>query len=610
MSVLAPPGLVTQGAETTGLLCSSSERRYTTALMFIRSSRGAVIKTLGTQLAILMEEDEVQRNLPVLLKFCLFVLGVMVLSTIGFHLIMIHVEGQEHSWFAGFYWTVVTMSTLGYGDIVFHTDLGRSFSLLVLISGVVLLLVVLPFVFIRYFYAPWFEAQVRFRAPRELPEGTRDHVIIADYDLLGPGLVAQFRAHGVPYVFLASDPEHAASLYRDGVHVVYGESDSTETYYKIHARDARLLVANQDDMTNTNVILTAREVAPDVPIMAVASSEDATDILELAGAQTVLPLRRQLGEQLANRINAGHAQTHVVGSFGDLHIAEVPILNTPLVGKAVRETRLRESLGLNLIGLWEDAEFKPVDPDRTLTDHCILVVAGRPDRLAELDELLYIYDTNWNPVIVIGGGKVGRSATRALRKKGVTVHLVERNAELAARWGEVPDRMFVGDAANRELLEEAGIHEAPAVLLTTNSDATNVFLTVYCRKLNSELRIVSRVTHERNVDSIRRAGADMVLSYASLAVQTISARAQGRPVVLLGEGVELLEEDLPPSLEGKTLTESEIGARTGLTVVALREGETIRTSLSADHRLQEGSRLVMVGAPEGLETFHKVFGGP
>ena len=565
------------------------------------------MKTLGTQIAILMEEGEVRQNLSVLIKFLAFLLGVMALFTVVFHIIMVQVEGQEHSWFSGFYWTLVTMSTLGFGDITFDSDLGRAFSVIVIFTGVILLLVVLPFIFIRYFYAPWFEAQVRFRAPRELASGVTDHVIVADYDLLGPGLVAQFRAYEIPYVFLCPDPERAASIARDGVEVVCGDLDSIDTYYKIHANSARLLVANCDDRTNANITLTAREVAPDLPILAVASSEDAVDILQLAGATSVVPFRRQLGEQLANRINAGHAQTHVIGSFEDLLIAEFPILNTPLVGKTVRETRLRESLGLNLIGLWDGGRFQPSHPDHELTDHCILVVVGSRERLDELDELLYIYDTNWNPVIVIGGGKVGRSATRALQKKGVTVHLVERNAELASQWESLPDRMLVGDAANRELLVEAGIEDAPSVLLTTNDDATNVFLSVYCRRLNPRIRIVSRVTHERNVDSIRRAGADLVLSYASLAVQTISARARKRPLVLLGEGVELMEEGIPPSLAGKTLAESEIGARTGLTVVAVREGESMHSTHKASQRLPESGRIFLIGSPEGLQKFHDRF---
>jgi voltage-gated potassium channel Kch len=73
-----------------------------------------------------------------------------------------------------------------------------------------------------------------------------------------------------------------------------------------------------------------------------------------------------------------------------------------------------------------------------------------------------------------------------------------------------------GDASDRRLLERAGIDRASSVLLTTNDDGVNIYLTVFCRRLNPSLRIVSRVTHERNLEAIHRAGADFVLSYTTL----------------------------------------------------------------------------------------------
>jgi hypothetical protein len=54
-------------------------------------------------------------------------------------------EGRQYSWVTGFYWTLTTMSTLGFGDITFHSDAGRLFSVVVLLSGIVFLLVMLPF---------------------------------------------------------------------------------------------------------------------------------------------------------------------------------------------------------------------------------------------------------------------------------------------------------------------------------------------------------------------------------------------------------------------------------------------------------------------------------
>ena len=131
------------------------------------------MKFVGVQLSYFFSDRKVRRNVRSLLKYVAFVFAVIVVFAITFHFVMLY-EGEQHSWVTGFYWTLTVMSTLGFGDITFHSDLGRLFSILVLVSGIVLLLIVLPFAFIRFFYAPWLETQVRMRAPARCPEGWKD----------------------------------------------------------------------------------------------------------------------------------------------------------------------------------------------------------------------------------------------------------------------------------------------------------------------------------------------------------------------------------------------------------------------------------------------------
>src|ERR687891_2231094 len=140
------------------------------------------MKFATSQLAYLMGSAEARSNLGALLRYALTMVALITAYAIVFHIIKIRAEGEQHSWITGFYWTLVVMTTLGFGDITFTSDVGRLFSMLVLVSGVVLLLVMLPFLFIRLFYAPWLESRVRLRAPRHVPEETRGHVIMTEYD--------------------------------------------------------------------------------------------------------------------------------------------------------------------------------------------------------------------------------------------------------------------------------------------------------------------------------------------------------------------------------------------------------------------------------------------
>ena len=105
-----------------------------------------------------MQQRGMRRNISFLMRFIFMLLTLIAIYSIVFHYIMEY-EGRSYSWVTGVYWTLTVMSTLGFGDITFTSDLGRLFSIVVLLSGVLLLLIMLPFTFIQFFYAPWLEVQ-------------------------------------------------------------------------------------------------------------------------------------------------------------------------------------------------------------------------------------------------------------------------------------------------------------------------------------------------------------------------------------------------------------------------------------------------------------------
>lgn len=565
------------------------------------------MKFLSSQLAYLITERETRANLGALFKYVLSLVGLILVYTVLFHVIKGQVEGEQHSWITGLYWTLTVMTTLGFGDITFSSDIGRVFSILVLLSGVVLLLVMLPFLFISLFYAPWLEARVRLRAPRQVPERTRGHVIMTEYDSIAAGLTERLRSENILYFVIEPDPPTAARLIGDGVSVIAGENDNKDTYERIGARDAQLLLANCEDTTNTNITITAREIAPALPIVAIVEEEDSVDVLQLSGATVVLPLKQHLGEYLANRVDAGRAEAHVIGSYRSLRIAELPARDTEFAGLTVRDTRLRERTGLSMVGLWERGKLQPAFPQTTIHDDGVIVVAGSEAQMTALNDLLPPATGESPPVLIIGAGKVGEAAARALHRKGVPVHAIDRTPGVLERMRDFVDGVFPGDAADRRVLHKAGIDKAASVLLTTNDDAMNIYLAVYCRRLKPTLRIVSRVTHERNVEAIHRAGADFVLSYTTLGIEAVMSLLRGYDLVLLGEGVELFSIPVPPSLAGRPLRESGIGSRTGMSVVALQVDDKLSTQLTSETLLPQDATLLMLGSLEQRKVFGEFF---
>jgi voltage-gated potassium channel len=163
------------------------------------------MKFISSQVAAFLEKGSSRRNFRLLLRFVLILVGMICVYSALFHLIM-EWEGRDHSWFTGFYWTLTVMSTLGFGDITFHSDLGRLFSTVVLLSGMIFLLALMPFTLIEFFYAPWVEAQARARAPRELSADTHGHVILTNFDAVTSTLIRKLDQFGYPYVMLVRVP--------------------------------------------------------------------------------------------------------------------------------------------------------------------------------------------------------------------------------------------------------------------------------------------------------------------------------------------------------------------------------------------------------------------
>ena len=567
------------------------------------------MKFISSQVAYFMTEREARANLRALLGYVAFLAALVLTYTVLFHVIKVGVEHEQHSWITGLYWTLVVMSTLGFGDITFTSDVGRLFSVVVLLSGVVFLLVVLPFLFIRLFYAPWLEARVRLRVPREVPADVSGHVVIVERDAIANGLVVRLREERIPYAIIEPNPDRAAQAHDERLSVVVGEADSRATLERVGVDRARLVLANAEDTVNTNVTLTAREVSTTVPIVAIVEDDDSVEVLESSGATKVLPLKHQLGEYLASRVHAGRAEAHVIGRIHDLQLVEVPARDTPFVERTVAETRLREHTGLSLLGLWSRGKLQPSYPDTTIGADAVLVLAGTAEQVQALNSRIGDRAASDGPVLVIGAGTVGQAAARAIRRKGLRVHAIDRHAAALAPMAADVDATFTGDANDRDLLGRAGIHESPSLLLTTNDDAMNIYLAVYCRRLNPDLRIISRITHERNVEAIHRAGADFALSYTTLGAEAVVSLLRGHEPVVLGEGVELFTIAVPASLWDVALRDSGIGSRTGMSVVGIEDGKGIVSHLTAATILRKGTSLVMLGSRDQRRAFAEAYEG-
>lgn len=545
------------------------------------------------------------RNLTLLGRFlALWVIIVLIFSLL-FQLLM-HREGQQHSWVTGFYWTLTVMSTLGFGDITFQGDAGRIFSMVVLLSGMIFLLVLLPFTFIQFCYTPWMEAQTAARAPRQVPVHTAGHVILTHFDPVTRALIAKLNQFGYGYALVVAELSEALSLHDLGINVYLGEPDLPDTYARLNVERAALVASTSTEVHNTNIAFTVRELSKTVPILTTAESDAAVDILKLAGSSHVIRMGELMGRSLARRTIGGDAVAHVIGTFDKLFIAEAAAAGTPLVGKTLAESRLRENAGTNVIGVWERGGFQPARSDTLIGPHTVLVLAGSLEQMRTYNELFCIYHRATTPVLIIGGGRVGRATGRALRERQLDYRIIERDpAQIPAADAA---HCLLGDAGQMEVLEKAGLKEAPAVIVTTNDDDINVYITLLCRRLRPDIQIISRATQERNVSTLHRAGADFVMSYASMGANIIFNLLKRSDILMLAEGLNAFRIRTPEALAGKTLAETGVRRKTGCSVIALNEGKNFEVNPDPFRPLPADAEIVLIGSLEAEQKFFQLYG--
>jgi len=542
-----------------------------------------------------------KQNVRLLLRY-IFVLALLIsFYSIIFHYLMA-AEGQKHSWITGFYWVLVVMSTLGFGDITFTSDVGRLFSIIVLASGVIFLLILLPFIFIKFFFAPWMDAQAKSRAPRELPPDTTGHVIITNYDAVTTSLIEKLTSYKQNYVVIVDNLHRTLELYDLGVYVALGSIDDPQTYKRLQVQNAALVVATNSDQVNTNVTFTVREMSERVPIFVTADSPHSVDILTMAGSSHVLLLYDMIGKSLASLTIAGDCKSNVIGRYEDLIIAQAPVIGTPLEGKTIMESDLRKLYGLSVVGIWERGKFTLPRPDTIIDRTSVLVFAGSAKSLDAYDEVYSFYHIckiAGDPVIIIGGGRVGLAAAARFREREIPYLIIEKNSK-KARPG---DNYVFGDAADINTLEKAWFEKAPAALITPHDDATNIYLTKYLRSLRPDMQILSRASADRNVSTLHRAGADFVISNASLGANIIFNFLRNEDTLLLTEGLNIFHLKAPDSLVGKVLLESGIRERTGCTVIAISRDGKMSINPEAKTVIKEDDELVLIGTFDAEKSF-------
>jgi voltage-gated potassium channel len=210
--------------------------------------------------------------------------------------------------------------------------------------------------------------------------------------------------------------------------------------------------------------------------------------------------------------------------------------------------------------------------------------------------------------IVCGFGRVGRQVAKDLRAAGAAHVVIDPNPEHreAALVADVP--LIQDEAADDEVLCQAGIERARGVIACVDSDAENIFIALTARELRSDILIIARASAEESEKKLLRAGANRVISpYKTSGSQM--ARLALHPQV--GGTVQVAEDrveeiEVGPDCAGAGKTIGEVQGES-LILALRRGGGELEPQPAPQAVINPGDILVAIGSPRSLERLEGMF---
>lgn len=317
------------------------------------------------------------------------ILSIIVIGVTGYMII----EGD--GFLNALYMTVITISTVGFGEVHKLSDGGKIFTMFLIISS-----------FTTYAYAlttistHFFEGQLNFilrgygtKTLRKM----QNHIVICGYGRNGQQVAKELRVYMLKYVIIDQKREAVESFITSNDTFLEGDATLDETLIKANIKTARALITTLPiDADNLYVVLTARALNPDLEIISRATSESSETKLRMAGVDNVVMPERVGGAHMANLVTRPDIiefMDHVSLHGDDPTTLEEIVcseMSESLQLKTIFEIGIRKVTGANIIG-YKTPDGRYVlnpNPDTRVIPGTKLFVLGTPDQITKMREIL------------------------------------------------------------------------------------------------------------------------------------------------------------------------------------------------------------------------------
>lgn len=312
----------------------------------------------------------------IIARSVLAVVGIMTVGTAGYMLI----EGMHV--LDALYMTTITVTTIGFREVAPLSLNGRVFTIFMAFSGIGVILLIASSL-ARVLLETDLRRIVGLRKDISMMKKLKNHVVVCGHGRMGRAVVEVLRQRRIPFVVVEMDRKNCGYLEELRVPVVNGDATQKAILEAARVQWARTMISClADDAHNVFAILLARQLNPNISVIARAVEEEAEERLRLAGADKIINPYRIGGARLAftaiKPAVVDFIDASLPGNALELELAEVVLHpESELVGKSLAGAEVRKRYEVIVVALnrGNESTFNP-GPDTVMEAGDVLIALG------------------------------------------------------------------------------------------------------------------------------------------------------------------------------------------------------------------------------------------
>lgn len=320
-------------------------------------------------------------------------LSLLLFVLLGFYWIE-----TNYSLFDALYMTVITLSTVGYGEVGNLSDQGRTFAILFILIGFLIVAIAIRFI-VEYLISGWSINALKQKKNTEMINALEGHTIVCGYGRNGRQAVTRLKRHQQAYVVIEQNEQLITDNEKE---ILFLKGDALKDDILLAAgikRAKNLISALPDDADNLFVVLSARQLKPEIDIVSRVSEENNQSKLALAGANHVIMPDKIGGDYMAALLTVPDL-IHFLGNLDwwkdeiSPNVEEVDLSKVPETyhNKTLAEMDLRKRTGCNVIGYRDENGKQFINPDASLSLSIQgkLIVLGSGESIKKLNQMFQL----------------------------------------------------------------------------------------------------------------------------------------------------------------------------------------------------------------------------